>query len=213
MIRYIVCTTPRTRSTLLQKMIGCSKNIGRDPIEYLPMQHKSFKSFLSKQCPPDAPIAGFKIMYKFFKEVESCIGINSFRYIYLYRKNKIRQAISLVKAIESDNFAQVDATIDDTALYRLPQDYIFEQIDRKLSKIQQWDTAWQEFFSASHSETLRICYEDMETLSGQLDTLLNLYTFLGVSQTPSPHYKDHDLKSQSSQWNDAIYTAYLQQQK
>jgi LPS sulfotransferase NodH len=76
-------------------------------------------------------------------------------YIWVSRGDKVRQAVSLWKALQTRSWRQ-DETPDD-----VPEpEYFFEGIDHLVRRFEAEDRGWQEFFSAHAIVPLSISYED-----------------------------------------------------
>jgi trehalose 2-sulfotransferase len=100
-------------------------------------------------------------------------------YIHLTRENKLAQAVSLVKAEQSGLW---HIAPDGTEIERLslPQDprYDFKLIQRKLTKLEAHDAAWNEWFEQQGITPLRVQYEILS--EDPAGTLIQICEALGV---------------------------------
>lgn len=83
-------------------------------------------------------------------------------YVHLSRRDKVGQAISLVKAQQSGLW---HVAPDGTELERLapPRDpvYDFAQLHREVTELESFDAAWNVWFAEQGIEPYRIAYEDL----------------------------------------------------
>ena len=104
-------------------------------------------------------------------------------YIHLSRKNKLAQAISLVKAEQTGlwHIAPDGTEIERLAPPKDPQ-YDFARIKHEVTKLENYDVAWNSWFAAQHIAPLRIGYERLS--ANPAATLVGICEALGV-QTPN----------------------------
>ena len=83
-------------------------------------------------------------------------------YIHLSRKDKLAQAISLVKAEQTGlwHIAPDGTEIERLAPPEEPQ-YDFSRINREVLELERYDAAWNSWFDAQGIEPLRIGYETL----------------------------------------------------
>lgn len=83
-------------------------------------------------------------------------------YVHLSRRDKVGQAISLVKAQQSGLW---HVASDGTELERLAPprepEYDFAQLDREVTDLESFDAAWNVWFAEQGIEPHRIAYEDL----------------------------------------------------
>ncbi len=79
------------------------------------------------------------------------------RYVWITRRNKVRQAVSLVKARQSAQWKAMSAQPErsDTA------DYNFHVIDVALGRIMHEECAWEEYFTHAGVTPFTVVYEDL----------------------------------------------------
>ncbi len=84
-------------------------------------------------------------------------------YIWVLRKNKIRQAISLYKAFDTGvwfNFSQETPMYLQSTALSPNLEYNFEKIRECLVLVQKDDAIWEHFFAYNKIEPLVVYYED-----------------------------------------------------
>jgi trehalose 2-sulfotransferase len=96
-------------------------------------------------------------------------------YIWLRRRDKIAQAISLFKANSSMSFVQISGQRPTT---RIKIDYDEMKIAFYLSAIRNWDNGWRYFFDSNDIQPLIIEYEDLA--SSYVETVRSVLAFLRI---------------------------------
>lgn len=188
-VEYIICTSQRTGSTLLANTLK-SMNVGL-PDEFF---NTLFSSDLGN-LPLDEYIAklketqtsngtfGFKIHYcqieqfKLYSEIPKLFP--SAKYIWLYRRNTLRQAISLWKAICTQSWNSSEA------IKNYPH-YDYVQICQLMIKLTEEIECWENFFDKHRIKPLKVVYENLD--KNYYPTISRVLRFLGVKDRciPSP---------------------------
>ena len=96
--------------------------------------------------------------------------------IWLTRRNKVRQAVSWWKAVQSHIWVQHATEVPRTAP---PLTYHFAAIDQLTNESLMQDAAWAECFTAWHIKPLTIVYEDF--IDDYAGTVAHLLRYLEVS--------------------------------
>lgn len=100
------------------------------------------------------------------------------RFIWVSRRDKVRQAVSLWKAVQTRSW-RGSAPGDD----RPRLEYHFGAVDHLVSRIETDDHGWEAFFAEHDIEPLKIVYED--DLEGDRDgTVRRALAFIGVPPPP-----------------------------
>jgi LPS sulfotransferase NodH len=122
------------------------------------------------------------------------------RYIWVSRNDKVRQAVSLWKALQVRSWRH-----DDTGHSRRPLQYRFEGIHHLVTRLESDDRGWREFFSKHRLEPLKISYED--DLEGDPDGVIDrALSWIGV---PSPgDAVQPPLRRQADALSDAWVASY-----
>jgi len=81
-------------------------------------------------------------------------------YIYLSRKDKVSQAISLIRAEQSGLWhLNVDGSVYEGRSEQQPQTYDADNIAATVAKLDSDDAAWAAFFAETGIKPLRLTYE------------------------------------------------------
>lgn len=100
------------------------------------------------------------------------------KFIYLYRQNKLRQAISMVKAQRSGYWSKRDAAESiNTSKYG---EYSFQDISNTLNYFAIYEAFWIDFFESYNISPLQITYEELCT--DKKSVLSEIVDFLDVSK-------------------------------
>jgi LPS sulfotransferase NodH len=210
-ICYWICATPRSGSTALCNALSTTGVAGR-PSEYLTEQNReralehfearSFQELLSRiQQQTTTPNGAFGLktssapgyLDDLLNEVRRlspgatldealAAAFPNLRLVFLTRRNKVRQAVSQWRAIQSD-------------LWHLPRDgsnkappenvYRFEAIDTLVHDIIMREAAWQQFFDQLGIAPLTVVYEDFAAQPEQVTR--QILTYLGLEPAPDWH--------------------------
>ena len=110
------------------------------------------------------------------------------RYIQVLRKDKERQAISLVRAEQTGSWASPQSS-------GRRSEYDSAHLDRALALLLRLDNAWDESLAEIHlSRKMTLYYEDIvENMEGSISSLLN---WLQIEDHPKP-FKSPSMKRQS----------------
>jgi LPS sulfotransferase NodH len=79
------------------------------------------------------------------------------RYVWVTRRNKIRQAVSLVKAMQSNQWKGVSAQPQGSEAAH----YNFHVVDLALRRIVREEAAWEEYFTHAGIAPVTVVYEDL----------------------------------------------------
>lgn len=210
-MKYILCTCPRTGSGLiclsLQKM-----GIGF-PDEYFNLVEEINNEFVERKELKDLSLEEY---CKFLIQKHTVNGvfglslhfrqINQFpelieklpeyfpdaKYISFTRKNILRQAISFVRA------TQTEAWASDLTEKRKPH---FDSgfIKNSINDIFMEMSGWEDFYRIHKIDPLRIVYEDIET--DYFNVMKAILNYLNVDKSPPPQ----QLKKQADHINDEWY--------
>jgi LPS sulfotransferase NodH len=122
--------------------------------------------------------------------------------IWLTRRNKVRQAVSWWKAVQTNTWIQHTT---DTLRPTPPLTYHFAAIDQLANESLMWDAAWAECFTAWQITPLTIVYEDfIEDYAG---TVADILRYLEISD---PYVLDTTAITLVRQ-SDSLSEAWIQQ--
>lgn len=217
---YLLCTTPRTGSSLLCSLLASTAVAGmrHAPIighEYLlelvgPASQgidwealdlaEWLRGAFRRTRSPNG-VAGFKLMWEEVKRVARAMeqttrysGVAPFglprflpedtKYLWLIRRDRVRQAVSLTKAIQTQCW---DAPAQDRFTGFCVFDYV--GTERRLRMLETHHQRWREFFARNRIEPLEIVYEDL--VSDRDGTVRRVLDYLEVSTTTLPAHDDY----------------------
>ena len=215
-MRYVICSTERTRGNLLCSLLRSIKVAGQ-PCEWNIEIIKDFidhKRFLT-QCTTDN-ILGLKLVSVGFIDISKYLDFGSFfdRYIYIRHPDPVWQAISFLRAEKVGKFAdynlhegQQQASLNDSIWDMEISD---SEISEEACDLRRYDKEWLNFFTSMNIEPLTIWYHELGTFEQQKATLGKLVEFLGIHKK----YKftkdaNQAMFVQSDEWNEKTYEAYL----
>lgn len=203
-LSYLICTSPRSGSTLLSIILGQSRLAGYpwewfDANLYQNLFQKlgasTFSEYLPKvleQGTTPNGVFGAKLMADHFytlvdnlRQVQDSSAQNCFtqellhstfpnlHYIWLTRRDKVRQAVSFEKARQTGIWRAHDNSFNETERKLV---FNHEAIDRWIKYIIDQEFAWQEYFAEANITPFTLVYEDFyqfpeETVRHVLDYL------------------------------------------
>jgi LPS sulfotransferase NodH len=200
-ICYLICATPHSGSQLFAQLLADTTLAG-NPGEFFNPWHMGHaasefpkrliyeracvEELMAKHTTPNG-VFGVKAH---FTQVTNFVGLGRLeslfptplRYISLTRKDNVRQAISLARAVQTGQFSS------DQPIAREPV-YNNYQIQCCLREVLIQEKGWETYFAERGIEPFRVVYEELvEDRSG---SVLNALKYLGVSvpddfQVPGP---------------------------
>jgi trehalose 2-sulfotransferase len=103
------------------------------------------------------------------------------RYVWVRRSDKVRQAISLWRALQTREWRADDGGVGDSATTPTPDPtYHFEAIDHLVRVLREDDESWAGYFATIGSPQLTIQYED-ELEQDQAGTVKRVLDHIGVA--------------------------------
>jgi LPS sulfotransferase NodH len=180
---YIVCATPRSGSGLLCEALWNTGLAGK-PNEYFYREDlkrweastyaEYIDAVIENGTTPNG-VFGVKLMWdqmryltiklylrapQFAKfRVPALLGslFPNLHYIWLTRRDKLKQAVSFYRAIQTRSYRSLDG--DAEARPKAPE-FDFRAIDRLCKKLQKWDASWQHYFDKHRIVPFVVVYED-----------------------------------------------------
>jgi len=189
---YIICTSPRSGSTLLCKLLSAT-NVAGNPESYF---HKpSIASWLAHLgLSHETTLSEVNTLYLIFNTAKSKGSLNTgifgdrqriesefgdVCFIHLTRLDKVAQAISLLKA-EQTGLWHIAA--DGTELERLSEPqlptYDAVALNKRVEEVTKYDHCWVTWFRDEKIHPFRITYEELS--SDPTGTLVRILTHLGI---------------------------------
>jgi trehalose 2-sulfotransferase len=224
-LSYVICTTPRSGSNFLCEVLRTTGVAGR-PDEYFrdpPAGHArwalpEFGAYVERirraGTTPNG-VFGLKVMWSYFEEVVSRLAtltgragarapevlactLPSLRYIWLTRRDKVRQGVSWERALKTRRWRSTDVAVEG-----IPEPtFDVEAIDALVEVAAADDRAWRGFFDRHGIEPLVILYEELEQHPEQ--TCRRALDFLRVAaprQSPPPAWRhQRQADSLSEEW-------------
>jgi LPS sulfotransferase NodH len=189
---YMVCSVPRSGSSLLCELL-LSTGVAGAPTEYL--EHSvvdgftqawgldSFASYLAalrdRKTSPNG-VFGLKVHFSQWVDNRERAEVRALadgaRFVAIYRRDKLRQAISYWRAVQTEQWASVHPTPA-----REPE-FDYEQIRAYLDRIHAEEQGWESLFAERGAQPLRLDYEDLVAAPEQ--TVHSVLDFLEIRQVP-----------------------------
>lgn len=204
-LSYLICATHRTGSTLLCELLK-STGLAGQPEEFFWSGYEqiwmtrwgtaSYAEYLletlRRTTTPNG-VFGAKIMWAYLDDflervrqipayadlpaAELLSGLfPNLSYICITRRDKVRQAVSLWKAVQTEVWQK---SIDGSPLPLKRAVYDFHAIDYWLEVILWQEASWQEFFAALGISPLTIVYEDF--IDSYESTTTDILWYLGIA--------------------------------
>jgi trehalose 2-sulfotransferase len=118
------------------------------------------------------------------------------RYVWVTRRDKVRQAVSLWKAIQTEAWRGTDAEADHEPAYHEAA------IEHLVKMLADHDTNWESFFTRAGIDPLVITYED-DLARGSEQPVRQVLRYLGLRVPPGWHARVHmrrQADERSEQW-------------
>lgn len=138
------------------------------------------------------------------------------RYIWVTRLNKVRQAVSLWKAIQTSTWRE-DEQQSHESHHKPPKrelHFHFEAIDHLVQQIELHELAWQHFFHRAAIKPFTVIYEDLAV--NYESTALRILQFLDIDIPENLAFAKRSMRRQadalSEEWVECYYTLKLQQE-
>ena len=175
-------------------------------------------------------IFGAKLMWGYFDDfISNLLDIPSYKemspphllstifpnlhYIWVTRSDKVRQAISLWKAIQTSTWREDESPIDHLNHQKRPLHFHLDAIDHLVQQIVEHERAWQRYFDQSAIQPYRVIYED---LAANYETVaLHILQYLDIPIPDNLVFAQRRMKRQadrlSEQWVDHYHRLKRQQ--
>ena len=232
-ISYLICTTPRSGSTLLCEALSNTGLAGHPDEFFGPMhvarwtrqwQTTSRQQYLQKvreQGSGPNGVWGAKIMRLYWQDFLGFLGRDpastglsesaflnnlfpNLKYIFLIRRHKVRQAVSWLKFIQGAAwYWEQDEPQQLDNLTFQP-----EEIDRFLLQTTLHESAWLEFFARAGVQPFLVVYEDF--VARYEETALDILDFLGVDRPKVVNFGKRRLRKQADALSDQWTELYLE---
>lgn len=218
-VTYLVCATHRSGSNLLCQLLWHSGRAGFPQEAFSPTrmgpiseQHdlgvdpeQDFRGYLAAllaQRQTSNGVFGAKMMWTHLDSFCARLGLPAerpfaaiesvlpeVRYVWMRRRDTVRQAISMVKAKQTGVYNSLQESAGEEPPVAA---YDFEAIDKQVRRFQREDQAWEARFREAGRAPHEVFYEDLTT---RVDPVLrDVLRFLGLDVTddfraPAVHYR------------------------
>jgi LPS sulfotransferase NodH len=225
---YIVCATPRSGSGLLCEALWNTELAGR-PNEYFYREDlkrwgaSSYAEYIDavieNGTTPNG-VFGVKLMWDQIRYLRIKIYLRApqfakFRlpallgslfpnphYIWLTRRDKLKQAVSFYRALETRSYRSPG---DAEPRPKAPE-FHFRAIDRVFRKLHKWDASWRNYFDKHRISPLVVVYED-DLEQGYQDISLRILEYLKIPVPPDLAFHASRRK-QSDELSEAFVRLY-----
>ena len=197
---FFLVVSNRSGSHLLKDLIESSNQIGLRgfPVDLAEAQDEDVLSYFENSRPVRSEhwgvmVRGKEYLYvlRYLKLVQ--IDPSQVKWVWLRRKNKIRQAVSSIRVgMMTENFSDFDGRFDslkdddppekhkiNQSEFDIPLDLLYRNAIRYLIL----DSAWEEFFRYYQITPHTVFYEDFMNRSGWNSTIRGIFDFIGKSYT------------------------------
>jgi len=113
-------------------------------------------------------------------------------YIWITRRNKVRQAVSWWKAIQSDVWVW---TGDNLPTVEKEPEFKFEAIDHLVQELVMREASWQEYFTEGGIRPFVVVYEDF--VSAYEVVALQILEYLAIPASPDAVFEERKMKKQA----------------
>ncbi len=189
---FLLCITPRSGSSMLSDVLARTGAVGKAE-EHFPSSAAAPLPAWMVECGGvdgvlaalgrHAPAGYFGIKGDLF-QLFPLIAANRFtgaqcelRHIYLTRRNRVGQAVSLARAVRTNQWHSSDPWVADPEL-------TFREILERLHYIRTMESDWETVFTALGVKPLRLVYE--EVVANQVETFERIRTHLDVEWRVPP---------------------------
>jgi trehalose 2-sulfotransferase len=209
-LSYLVCATPRSGSSFLCEVLSSTGVAGRPddyfwnpPFWFAQWGVTDFPSFAERLFREGATangVFGSKLMQDQVGDVVSqfatLLGLGdigpqrvlaaafpNLHYIWLTRRDKVRQGMSYYRAMETKVWRSTDVS----KVAQVEPTFSFEAI-RSLVQLCTWeDQAWRDYFQQHAIESCKVVYEDL--LESPAAVVRRVLSYLAL-QAPDPLFKE-----------------------
>ncbi len=130
------------------------------------------------------------------------------RYVFVSRSDKVRQAVSLWRALQTWVWRKAEGKPDDAPLPDQRAVYSFDAIDHLLDQLRRHEDAWRGFFFRIGQRPLTILYEEV---AGDLDaTVDRVLESLRLERPPSDAPARRSMSRQSDDLSESWVQNYLE---
>lgn len=211
------------------ELLGDYSRIDDQPVRWSPSELPSYADYLAKVFEEGTTpngVFGAKVMWGYFSDFISHLRqIPEYRemvapdllrtifpnlhYIRVTRRDKVRQAVSLWKAIQTWTWKADESALPGGEASYSHKELIFnfEAIDHLLLRINTQEAAWQQYFDFSEVQPFTVVYEELS--SAYEETALKILQYLHIPIPENLSFTEKRLKRQadvlSEEWVQRYY--------
>lgn len=216
---YMICSMQRSGSTLLSHMLSNTMLAGV-PFEYLRQdiverlklrwEIETFDGYLRELALRKTSangVFGLKVQwnqYALAVDGRDPTGLfPDLRFIHLRREDRVRQAVSWVKALQTGHWLAVgDRGAGPPEFDRAP-------IDRLIRRIAQADASWEQLFTRFGITPYRLTYEELA--AAPIPEIRKVLAFIGVQLPDDFRFEPPALKQQADKLTEEWVARYLEE--
>lgn len=218
---YMICATPRSGSSLLSEALKNTGLVGI-PDEYFLSQNRrlwqktwnspTFSAYMAevlrRGTSPNG-VFGTKMMWGYFGQFRKEMQYNpgkhyrtvheeldsvfpKLSYIWIRRRDKVRQAVSHARARQTNIWAVTDEAVPGTI--RKPV-FSFLQLHFMVCELEAHDAAWQRYFAIHDISPYIVFYEDF--VEHYEETILNIMGYLHIPISEEIQFAPRRLQKQA----------------
>ncbi len=213
---YIICSIPRSGSSLLSYGLTETKIAGI-PHEYFNIMNKdilmprwnltTIEEYIAVLLKKRVTANGwFSLKIHYHQYYENFLHhapdkiFPNLKYIYITRRDNIRQSISYLKSIQSGKWTSLDQE------YLKPA-FDYKRIKGYQSQMDSEEKGWETYFKQKEIEPLRIIYEDF--VLSYSDTILKVLNFLGIEIPETLQIAAPKIQKQADDLTENWYQLFL----
>jgi LPS sulfotransferase NodH len=132
-------------------------------------------------------------------------------HITVTRRDKVRQAVSLWKAIQTQAWSLEDQEHPGEEVHHRPLTFHFGAIDHLKRQLEEHDAAWHQYFAQNNIQPLTVVYEDF--VHKYEETALQILRYLDIPIPEKPLFAARRMKQQSNALSEQWIQRYYEQQR
>jgi LPS sulfotransferase NodH len=233
-LSYFVCTTPRSGSTLLTDALYKTEIAGR-PSEYFDENYgqlwidrlgiQSDADYLDKVLKEGSTpngVFGLKVFWFQFELLRGKLArvhgresvddalvdqwAHNLKYIFLVRNDKVRQAVSYLKASQTEMWWCIPGDPDNPTKPKEEPRFDFEEIDRRVAFLTEQEDRWRAYFQERGIKPIQLEYD--QVAQSYDETIRFVLSELGIPYPSDQPIPTPRLVKQSSKENEIWIRQY-----
>ena len=199
-MHYFICATPRSGSTLLHKLLESTEVAGH--CKEFQAREGSYKELMLE--PTSNNVTSIKVMRESFDQIPRDV-FKLAKHIWVRRKDKVYQAISLIRALKEDKWASDDGRIPKVTNPKI----LNHEIDAKLEWLVKQENEWEMIFNKLNIKPMTIWYEDLAaTVETQGKIIISVLNFLEIKEKPAKWPPMAGITQQRDAYTEIVYQEY-----